>query len=69
MKLLMAPSAYAAKWWLTATDAAARVSRGEPPAEWGTDLVTMTKLPYAYAADWLETTGALWEDLFLRGRR
>jgi hypothetical protein len=69
LKLLMAPSAYAAKWWLTGTDAAARVSGGKPPAEWGPDLVSMMKLPYAYAADWLETTGALWEDLFLRGRR
>jgi predicted NAD/FAD-dependent oxidoreductase len=69
MKLLMAPSAYAAKWWLTATDAAARVSGGKPPAEWGPDLVSMMKLPYAYAADWVETTGALWEDLSLGGRR
>ena len=69
MKLLMAPSAYAAKSWLTATDSAARLSSGEPPAKWGTDLVSLMSLPYTYAADWLETAGSLWEDVFLGGRR
>lgn len=69
MKLLMAPSAYAAKAWLTATDAAAGVSGGKPPAEWGTDLVHLIGFPYACAADWLETAGSLWEDVFLGGRR
>jgi SAM domain (Sterile alpha motif) len=40
-----------------------------PAEEWGADLVSMMKLPYAYAADWVETTGAIWEDLSLGGQR
>jgi hypothetical protein len=69
MKLLMAPSAYAAKSLLTVTDAAARVLKGQPPAQWGTDLVSMMSLPFEYAGDWLETAGSLWEDVFLGRRR
>lgn len=69
MKLLMAPSAYAAKSWLTAADALGRVSRREPPAKSGADLVSLMSLPFAYAADYLETAGSLWEDVFLGGRR
>jgi zeta-carotene desaturase len=64
MKLLMAPSAYAAKWWLTATGATARASIDKPPA-WGADLVSLMSLPYAYTADWLQTAGSLWAELFL----
>ena len=68
MKLLMAPSAYAAKWCATAADAASRISKGKP-GEWNTDLVSMLGLPYAYVADWMETAGSLWGSLFLGGRR
>jgi hypothetical protein len=68
MKLVMAPSAYAAKWCTTAADAAAAASAGNA-AEVATDLVFMMKLPYVCAADWLETAGALWEYVFLGRRR
>ena len=42
---------------------------GEPPAKSGDDLVALMSLPYAYAADWVETAGSLWEDVWLPGRR
>jgi flavin-dependent amine oxidoreductase len=65
MKLMMSPSAYAAKWWQTVADVARDASNGKPPAQWSAELVSLMGLPYAYAADWLETTGSLWADLFL----
>jgi len=67
MKLMMAPSAYAAKWCTTAADAASAASAGKP-AETVTNLVFMARLPYVCAADWLETAGAFWEYVFLGGR-
>ncbi len=69
MKLLMAPSAYGAKWWLSVADAATSLASGKPREAWSMDLDGMLGLPYAYAADWLKTAGSLWGSLFLGGRR
>lgn len=67
MKLMLAPSAYAAKSWLTVADAAALASGRESAADWGDDVVTLMRLPYAYTVDWIETAGSLWEDVLLGG--
>ena len=67
LKLLLAPSAYAAKWWLTAGDAMKHVANGRPK-NWTADLASMMRLPYAYAVDWMEATGSLWGSM-LGGRR
>jgi uncharacterized protein with NAD-binding domain and iron-sulfur cluster len=69
MKLLMAPSAYAAKCWLTVADAATRAASGKMSEDWSTDLGELVGLPYAYAADCLKTAGALWGNVWLGGWR
>jgi hypothetical protein len=64
MKMLMAPSAYAAKWWVTAADSLASMVQGNPRNDWSTQVGSMFGLPYAYANDWFKTAGALWASVF-----
>lgn len=60
LKLMLAPSAYASKAWLTATDVANKVNAGRPPAELTQDLTTLMGLPAAFAIDAIETVGSMW---------
>jgi len=64
LKLLMMPSAYLAKAWLTAGDASAKLTGRDAAADVAQDLTTLARLPYEYAADAIETVGALCEGVF-----
>jgi Flavin containing amine oxidoreductase len=59
LKLLLAPSAYAAKAWLTVLDAANKLAGREPAADLTQDVTRLMKLPHAYAADCIDTLGAM----------
>jgi len=69
MKLLMAPSAYGAKWLRSAGDAVECIVKGRPREECIKELCSMVGLPYAYTADWLQTATSFWGKVFLGGRR
>ena len=69
MKLLMAPSAYGAKWLTSAADAVECIAKGRPREECIKELGSMVGLPYAYTADWLQTATSFWGKVFLGGRR
>ena len=69
MKLLMAPSAYGAKWLRSAGDAVECIVKGRPREECIKELGSMVGLPYAYAADWLQTATSFWGKLFLGEQR
>jgi len=64
MKLLMAPSAYAAKWWLTFTGVVGPQASDKLPTR-AANLVTLMSLPHAYTADWIQTAGSFWAEVLL----
>jgi hypothetical protein len=64
MKLLMAPSAYAAKWWLTFKGVVGPQASDKLPTR-AANLVTLMSLPYAYTADWIETQDRSGQKLLL----
>jgi protoporphyrinogen oxidase len=63
LKLLLAPSAYAAKAALTALDAARKLANGQDAVDAIEDLSTLARLPWEYASDMVDTLGSMAESL------
>jgi protoporphyrinogen oxidase len=63
LKLLMAPSAYMAKAWLTLTDTAQALNGPEPDKDVLSDLTHLARLPMDYVADSVGTLGSLAQGL------
>lgn len=63
LKLLLAPSAYAAKAVLTGLDAAKKLANGEDAVDAIEDLSTLARLPWEYASDMVDTLGSMAESL------
>jgi hypothetical protein len=61
LKLLLMPSAYLAKAWLTMSDASRALAGREAGAGLTHGLTTLARLPYQYAVDVVETVGAVVE--------
>ena len=62
LKLMMMPSAYATKAWLSASDVAVGASGRSSPQDLGPNMAGLVQLPFAFVADGLETMGAMWQD-------
>jgi phytoene dehydrogenase-like protein len=67
LKLLLAPSAYAAKAWVTVVDAANKASGLKPAETLAHDLTTLARLPSEFAADVVDTVGTMTGDLLRMG--
>lgn len=60
-KLALLPSAYWAKWWSIAIDAAPDLSKGDLAGGVIAPAASMLLLPFTYTVDWLETSYAFWK--------
>ncbi len=60
LKLALAPAAYMAKAWLTASEVATGLGNGAPVQDVAHDLTTLACLPVTYGMDMLDTLGGMW---------
>jgi len=67
MKLLMAPYAYAAKWWSMADDAVSLLGRRGSTQGLVSNLMAMYWAPYSVPAEWWETVWSMYKDMWRGG--
>jgi hypothetical protein len=62
-KLLLAPSAYLAKAWLTGLDAGRKLTDDGDVSDAVEDISTLARLPWDYVGDMIDTLGSMAESL------